>query len=63
MMGPGPINPMEGLSRYGDEKKEVPSRNMKRSSIIGRRAVAKFDGTICDREDEYDDGCLTKAQV
>ncbi|KAJ3949181.1 uncharacterized protein N0V96_000296 [Colletotrichum fioriniae] len=35
MMGPGPINPMEGLSRYGDEKKEVPSRNMKRSSIIG----------------------------
>ncbi|KAK0382121.1 WSC domain-containing protein [Colletotrichum limetticola] len=63
MMGPGPINPMEGLSHYGDEKKEVPSRNMKRSSIIGRRAAAKFDGIVCVGEDGNDGDCLAKAQV
>ncbi|KAK1716461.1 hypothetical protein BDP67DRAFT_509805 [Colletotrichum lupini] len=63
MMGPGPINPMEGLSRYGDENKEVPSRNMKRSSIIGRRAAAKFDGIVCVGEDGNDGDCLAKAQV
>ncbi|KAK1450771.1 hypothetical protein CCUS01_02229 [Colletotrichum cuscutae] len=63
MMGSGPINPMEGLSRYGDEKKEVLRRNMKRSSIIGRRAAAKFDGIVCVGEDGSDGDCLTKAQV
>ncbi|KAG7044981.1 WSC domain-containing protein [Colletotrichum scovillei] len=63
MMGPGPINPMEGLSRYGDEKKVMPSRNMKRSSIIGRRAAARFDGIVCVGEDENDGDCLAKAEV
>ncbi|KAK6215082.1 hypothetical protein QIS74_08101 [Colletotrichum tabaci] len=44
MMGSGPSNPEDGLMNYGMPKRDTASRSVKRSSIIGRRAVAKFDG-------------------
>ncbi|GJC84244.1 hypothetical protein ColLi_07082 [Colletotrichum liriopes] len=63
MMGPGPVLPTNGLSGYGSQKRGVAGRSVRRSSIIGRRAVANFDGIKCgDGTDGYNEDCLVERE-
>ncbi|OHW96827.1 WSC domain-containing protein [Colletotrichum incanum] len=61
MLGPGPVLPTDGLSGYGSQKRDVAGRSVKRSSIIGRRVVAKFNGIKCgDETGGYDEDSLVE---
>ncbi|EFQ30848.1 WSC domain-containing protein [Colletotrichum graminicola M1.001] len=61
MMGPGPVIPTVGLSGYGSQKRDVAGRSVKRSSIIGRRAVAKSDSAnIVGDADGCDGDCVVE---
>ncbi|KAI8288052.1 hypothetical protein K4K56_008192 [Colletotrichum sp. SAR 10_98] len=57
LMGPGPVVPPEGLTGYGSAKKSAANRYMKRSRIIGRRAVADHDADCNDEVDGQNGGC------
>ncbi|KAI8257501.1 Xylosyltransferase oxt [Colletotrichum sp. SAR11_239] len=57
LMGPGPVVPPEGLTGYGSAKKSAANRYMKRSRIIGRRAVADHDADCNDEVDGHNGGC------